>query len=155
MTKILKKYTKPGKWMIEIPFDTVGESKQWLGVIDARTPGVYELKVIANHSVQNTTGKVTVRAVAGKGSVVRIKGLIKISATAQETDDFLELRVLTLDKTVKATAEPELEIEANNVKASHSASVGQVEREQILYLMSRGLSEAQAIESIIEGWLSV
>lgn len=155
MNRIIKKYSKPGKWEIEIPFETVGESKQWVGVIDARLPGIYELKVIANHKVQNTTGKIRVRAVAGKGAVVRIKGLIKISAVAQETDDYLELRVLTIDKTARATAEPELEIEANNVKASHGASVGQVDREQILYLMSRGLSEARATENIIDGWLSV
>jgi Fe-S cluster assembly protein SufD len=96
-----------------------------------------------------------VKAVAGARAHVKITGMIKIYKAAQKPDDFLELRVLTLDKSARAVAEPELEIEANNVRASHAASVGQVDKEQMLYLMSRGMSREQAQEQIVNGWLGV
>lgn len=155
MNKIVKKYDKPGKWEVIIPFEKVGEEKEWVGVVDGRTAGEYELLVVADHRAAGTKGRITVRAVCGAGAQVKIKGIIKIRKEAQETDNFLELRVLTLDKTARAVAEPELEIEANDVKASHAASVGPVDAEQILYLMSRGLSDEVAKQQIIEGWLGV
>lgn len=155
MTKIVKRYNIPGKWEVFIPFEKEGEEIQWVGIVDAREPGEYELHVTADHKVRKTKGRITVRAVAGAGANVKVFGMIKIRKEAQETDDFLELRVLTLDKTARAVAEPELEIEANNVKASHAASVGQIDREQTLYLMSRGLSEERARDEIVVGWLGV
>lgn len=155
MNAILRKFISPGKWEVIIPFEKVGEEITWTGIIDAREPGEYELRVAADHRVAQTKGRITVRAVVGAGAHVKITGMIKIRKEAQETDDFLELRVLTLDKSARAVAEPELEIEANNVKASHAASVGQVDKEQILYLMSRGLSYDQTQVQIVEGWLGV
>lgn len=155
MTRIVKKYNKPGKWEVVIPFEKEGEEIEWVGVIDGREPGEYELRVVAEHRARGTKGRITVRAVAGAGAKVKIKGIIRITKEAQETDDFLELRILTLDKTARAVAEPELEIEANNVKASHAASVGQVDSEQILYLMSRGLSDQRARDEIVRGWLGL
>lgn len=155
MNKVIKMFDQPGKWEVVIPFEKEGEEREFLGIIDARQAGEYELRVVADHKARGTKGKITVRAVAGAGANVKVYGMIKIAKEAQESDDFLELRVLMLDKTARAVAEPKLEIEANNVKASHAASVGQVDSEQILYLMSRGLSEDLAQEQIVNGWLGV
>lgn len=155
MTKIVKMFDKPGKYEVVIPFKTRGESKTWVGVVDGRKPGEYELRVTADHRVAQTSGRIVVRGVAGPGSVIKLYGMIKIRKAAQQTDDFLELRVLTLDKTARAVAEPMLEIEANNVKASHAASVGSVDPEQLRYLMSRGLTVEQAQSEIATGWLRV
>ncbi|HBO11112.1 TPA: hypothetical protein DD448_04175 [Candidatus Collierbacteria bacterium] len=91
----------------------------------------------------------------GRNARVKIRGVIKIAKKAQETENFLEMRGLMLSSTSQVMAEPELEIEANNVKASHAASVGPVDSEQIGYLRSRGLSEAEAIDKIVLGWLGV
>ena len=60
-----------------------------------------------------------------------------------------------LDQTSRAIAEPELEIEANEVKASHAASIGQLDYEQMLYLTSKGLNITQATDQIVNGWLTV
>jgi len=155
MKRISQKYLQPGKWEIVIPFDEQGMELEWTGVVDARLPGEYNLTVIAEHSVAKTRGRVTVRAVCGEESTVSLKGIIRIAKDAQETDDFLELRVLTLGPKSRATVEPELEIEANNVRASHAASVGRIDPEQLLYLQSRGLSKDDAQKQIIEGWLGV
>lgn len=153
--KTIQKYNQPGKYEITILFEREGEKKEWVGVVDARQPGEYEVRVIADHKAKETEGKITIRAVAGAGANVRLYGLIKIHKEAQHTNDFLELRVLTLDKTARGVAEPVLEIEANDVKASHAASVGSVNAEQLLYLMSRGLAKTAAEAEIVKGWLVV
>ncbi len=155
MKSVVKKFNKPGHCEIVIPFDKEGMEQEWTGIVDARAPGEYSLTVIAEHSVAKTRGRVTIRAVCGENSVVKLKGIIRIEKDAQETDDFLELRVLTLGAKARATGDPELEIEANNVKASHAASVGPVDSDQMLYLRSRGLSKDIAEEQIIRGWLGV
>lgn len=155
MRKILKRYDKPGRWEVVIPFEKVGEEISWIAIVDGREAGEYELRVVADHRVAKTKGRIMVKAVAGADAHIKITGMIKIRKEAQETDDFLELRVLTLHASARAVAEPELEIEANNVKASHAASVGQVDMEQVMYLMSRGLSRDQAQEQIVSGWLGV
>ncbi|MFH2085941.1 MAG: SufD family Fe-S cluster assembly protein [bacterium] len=155
MQKIVRKYDRPEKWEVKIPFDKVGEEKEWVGIIDARREGEYELLVVTDHMVKGTKGRITVRVVVGKESKVRIKGKIEIEKGAQETDTFLEFRVLTLDKSARVRIEPELEIEADNVIASHAASVGPVDSEQILYLRSKGLGEIQAKKIIVEGFLMI
>lgn len=155
MINITKKYDKPGKWEVVIPFDKEGQEREWLGIVDARAEGEYELTVVASHTVPGTKGRVTVRAVCGEKSSVKLKGIIRIAKEAQATDDFLELRVLTLGPLSRATAEPELEIMANNVKASHGASVGGIDPQQLLYLESRGMSKRGAVVQITRGWLGV
>ncbi len=155
MKREVVKISNPGVYNFVVNFDRVGQEIEWVGIVDGREPGEYELRVTADHSAVGTSGRITVRGVAGPGSVVKVYGMIKIYNVAQRTDDFLELRVLTLDKTARAVAEPMLEIEANDVKASHAASVGMVDKEQVLYLMSRGLSEGKAQDEIVRGWLSV
>ncbi len=155
MKQVVKQYNQPGKWEVEIPLDKVGEEISWVGIIDARAPGDYQLHVTSNHQVVGTKGRITVKAVVGANAKITIKGVIKIAKEAQETDAFLEIRVLLLDSTAYATADPELEIEANNVKASHAASIGQIDPEQVMYMMSRGLSEDKAKEEIVKGWLGI
>lgn len=155
MNKINIRYDKPGKWEVMIPFEKVGENIEWVGIVDAREPGIYELRVIANHVVAKTSGRITIRAVVGRGAQVKLYGKIKILKQAQETNDYLEIRAITLDKSAICIAEPELEIESNNVKAGHGASVGMIDPEQVLYMQSRGLNEDQAREQIVNGWLGV
>lgn len=154
--KIIKNnYNQPGEWEVVIPFNQEGIEQEFLGVIDGRSAGKYVLTVIAQHEAPRTRGRITVRAVCGAKAVVQIKGIIRIGKEAQETDDFLELRVLTLAPSSQAVAEPELEIEANNVKASHAASVGPIDPIQMRYLKSRGLSNEEAQNQILGGWLEV
>ncbi len=154
MRKVVR-IDKPGLKKYIINFDKVGKELEWLGIVDARERGNYELEVVADHRVVRTRGRVIVRAVVGAGSKIKIKGVIRIAKEAQQSDAYLELRVLTLDKTALATADPELEILANSVMAGHAASVGGLDLEQQSYLMSRGLTKVEAEEEIVRGWLGV
>ena len=63
------------------------------------------------------------------------------------------MKLLMLDNKSSAVAEPELEIKNNEVKASHSASVGRIDEEQLFYLESRGVEKHDAEKLIIKGFL--
>lgn len=154
MEKIIKQYNKPGEYEVNISYDLDGDDKEWLGVVRATEKGVYKLHVRAEHRARNTLGRVVVKAIASNGAVVDLTGMIKIYKGAQGTDNFLELRVLLLDSQSRATVDPKLEIEANEVKAGHAASVSRISEEELLYLMSKGLERVWAEEMIVEGWLS-
>lgn len=150
-----KQITKPGKYELVIPYEIEGEDREWRGVVRATEKGEYEVAVLAHHVAKDTRGRVVVRAVVSGGAQLKLSGMIKIEKTAQGTDNFLELRVLLLDEQSRATADPQLEIEANEVKAGHGASVSKIDEEQLLYLMSRGLSRELAEVQIVEGFLAV
>jgi Fe-S cluster assembly scaffold protein SufB len=152
----MEKYliNKPGKHEIKLQLIKEGEQLEWLGIIDARIAGEYELDLVMTHMVPNTYGRVTVRGVAENGARVKVKGLVRIEKQAQNTDSFLSMKILLLDKLSAATAEPELEIEANRVKASHSAAVGKVDEEQMFYLGSRGIREKEAKNIIVNGFIN-
>ena len=79
--------------------------------------------------------------------------MIRVDPGAQQTDAFQESRNLLLSKRAHADAIPGLEIEANDVRCTHAAAVAQVDPEQLHYLRSRGLGEAEAKRVIIEGFL--
>jgi len=153
----MEKYliNKPGIHEIKLQLSKIGEKLEWLGIIDAREAGEYELNLVMTHLTPETFGRVTIKGVAENGARVKIKGLIRIEKDAQNTDSFLSMKILLLDKISGATAEPELEILANRVKASHSASVGKIDEEQMFYLKSRGISEEEAKKIIVNGFINI
>lgn len=148
------KITKPGKHEINLFLNKEGDRLEWLGIIEARGEGEYELDLVMAHLVPNTFGRVQVRGVARNGARIKVNGLVRIEKQAQNTDSFLSMKILLLDKNSAATAEPELEISANRVKASHSASVGKIDEEQLFYLASRGIKEKEAKNMIIKGFMN-
>jgi Fe-S cluster assembly protein SufD len=79
--------------------------------------------------------------------------MIKVDPGAQQTDAFQESRNLLLSKRAHADAIPGLEIEANDVRCTHAAAISQIDRDQLFYLMSRGLRREQATRLVIDGFL--
>ena len=80
------------------------------------------------------------------------RGLIRVMPGAQLTDAYQTNRNLLLSKDASATALPNLEIAADDVRCSHGATIGQVEERQMFYLMSRGLSKQQAERLLVLGF---
>ncbi|MBI1800274.1 MAG: Fe-S cluster assembly protein SufD [Chloroflexi bacterium] len=80
------------------------------------------------------------------------QGLIHVHKNAQRSDAYQANRNLNLSARARADSIPGLEIEANDVRCTHGATVGQVDDEQMFYLRSRGLSEAHAQRLIVEGF---
>jgi Fe-S cluster assembly protein SufD len=80
------------------------------------------------------------------------RGMIRVEENAQKTNAYQECRNLMLSPTTHAVPIPGLEILANDVRCTHAATVGRVDREQLFYLMSRGLSRPEAERLVVRGF---
>jgi Fe-S cluster assembly protein SufD len=80
------------------------------------------------------------------------RGMIRVEEGAQKTNAYQENRNLLLSKSAHADSIPGLEIMANDVRCTHGATLGQVDREQLFYLMTRGLTRAEAERLIVRGF---
>jgi Fe-S cluster assembly protein SufD len=80
------------------------------------------------------------------------RGMIRVEPNAQKTNAYQECRNLMLSPTTHAVPIPGLEILANDVRCTHGATVGRVDREQLFYLMSRGLTRQEAERLIVRGF---
>jgi Fe-S cluster assembly protein SufD len=80
------------------------------------------------------------------------RGMIRVEEGAQKTNAYQENRNLLLSKTAHADSIPGLEIMANDVRCTHGATLGQVDRDQLFYLMTRGLTRAEAERLIVRGF---
>lgn len=90
-------------------------------------------------------------ALDGSSSSV-FRGLIRVDEGAQLTDAYQTNRNLLLSEKSNAITLPSLEIEADDVRCSHGATIGQVDDTQLFYLMSRGLTMEQAERLLVLGF---
>lgn len=80
------------------------------------------------------------------------RGMIRVEEGAQRTNAYQENRNLLLSKSAMANSIPGLEILANDVRCTHGATLSQVDREQLFYLMARGLPRSEAERLIVRGF---
>ncbi len=103
-----------------------------------------KVETVSKHKVPNTSCTVEVKGVLDDGGKSDYVGNISIDENAQQTASFLEDKVLVIGKNIKNHSQPILEINANDVKASHGATTGRVDKNQLYYLMSRGFTKYEA-----------
>ncbi len=109
---------------------------------------------IQEHASPDTTSNITFR-VALKDSAASIyQGIVKVDKVAQRTNAFQSNKNLLLGAEARADSIPKLEILADDVKCSHGATVGPVDKEQLFYMMSRGLSLKESEELIVTGFFA-
>jgi Fe-S cluster assembly protein SufD len=80
------------------------------------------------------------------------EGTIRAWPGAQKTNAYQSNRNLLLSDKARADSLPQLEIEANDLRCTHGATVSHVDEEQIFYLMSRGISRDDSVRLIVEGF---
>ena len=116
--------------------------------------GTQRFDTVSNitHKGPNTSGHAISKGVVKDKAKSIFKGMIRIEENAKNSRAYLAEHGMILSKDAIADAIPGLEIETNEVKATHSASVAQINEEEIFYLMTRGLSEDEAKKLIIVGF---
>ena len=128
---------------------------------EARVTGAYatsgrqhvDFDTLQEHAAPNTTSDLAFRGVLAGRSTSVWRGMIKVDPGAQQTDAFQDNRNLLLSKRAHADAIPGLEILANDVRCTHAAAMAQIDKDQLFYLMSRGLPRELATRLIIDGFL--
>ncbi|MDG6926015.1 MAG: Fe-S cluster assembly protein SufD [Nitrososphaerota archaeon] len=112
----------------------------------------FDLESNLLHNSPDTTAALHARGVLKQESQSIFKGMIKIAHNAKNSSSYLAHHAMLLDKGARSDGIPGLDIETNEVKATHSASVAQVDEEQVFYLMARGLSPDEAKKMIVIGF---
>ncbi len=128
---------------------------------DARVTGAYATRArqhldydtLQEHAAPDTTSDLAFRGILADRSHTVWRGMIQVDKDAQRTNGFQESRNLLVSRKAHADSIPGLEILANDVRCTHAAAVAQVDPEQLFYLRSHGLSEADAHRLVIEGFL--
>lgn len=114
----------------------------------------YDIYTASIHGAPNTSSDIVSKGVLNQKAKALSRGLVKIESNAAESSGYEQQDCMLLSKDAEADAIPNLEIDNNDVKCSHGSTVGQIDQEQVFYLRSRGLTEEQAKQKIIEGYFT-
>jgi Fe-S cluster assembly protein SufD len=138
--------------VVESILDGRGAHSEMLGVYFADTDQHFDHLSLQEHRAPNSSSDLYYKgALKGRSRAV-YSGLIHIAKEAQKVDSWQANRNLILSDEAKADSIPYLEIEANDVRCSHAASVGPPDEEQLFYLESRGLDHEEAEHLIVAGF---
>ena len=107
------------------------------------------------HDAVRTKSRVNTRGIVGKNQNAVSHAKVVIPKHGQLSDTFVSQHFLLLDESAQAEAIPSLEIEADDVKASHAATISPLDPEKIFYMTSKGLSVKEARKLIIQGFLKL
>lgn len=107
-----------------------------------------------NHAVPAAQGELLSQAVLSDQARKVFEGMIRIRSGAQKSNAFQADHNLMLSSKARADSIPSLEIEADDVRATHSATVGKLDEEKLFYLQSRGLSSHDARFLMAMGFFS-
>ncbi len=128
---------------------------------EARVTGGYaggnsqhlDYDTLQEHAAEDTFSDLAFRGMLANSSTAVWRGMIKVDEGAQRTDAFQECRNMLLSPDAHADAIPGLEILADDVACTHAAAIAQVDKDQLFYLNSRGLSEEEGRSLVVEGFL--
>jgi len=141
------------RYRIDYYLNGTGASVNDSEVVFGNDDQSFDLSTTMNHEKPSTEGKVIEKSILKDKSKSLFKGMIRIKEGASKSNSFLSGRSILLDKGAKSDSIPGLEILTNDVRATHSASVAQIDEEQLFYLQTRCLSKKEAERTIVEGFL--
>src|SRR5690348_920955 len=129
-----------------------GSAAELVGVFFTDHDQRYAIHTLSNHAALSTNAETMVKGVLTDDSRVEFEGMIRIQPKAQQTASFLSAHSLLLSKKARAEMIPGLEIAANEVSASHGATTGQIDEDELFYLMVRGIPRPEAERIIVQGF---
>ena len=105
------------------------------------------------HVAPHTSSSIVSKSVARAGGRTSYRGLVKIYPGMKKSKSTVRCDALMLDATARSDTYPYMEIDEEDVTIGHEATVSKVGEEQLFYLMSRGLSEAEATAMVVNGFI--
>jgi Fe-S cluster assembly protein SufD len=129
-----------------------GGFSEQLGIFFADGAQHFDHRSIQDHVAPNCTSDLLYKGALRDESRAVYSGWVYVRPGAQKTDAMQTSRNIVLSEHAKADAIPNLEIEANDVKCGHAASVGPVDEETVFYLQSRGIPADEAERLIVSGF---
>lgn len=127
-------------------------SSEMLGLYFAHQGQHFDFRTRQDHQAPDSFSDLLYKGALRDDSRAVYAGVIRVAPGAARTDAYQTNRNLVLSDHAKADSKPELEIENNDVKCSHAASVGQINEEEVFYFLSRGIPRPEAERLIVKGF---
>jgi len=135
-----------GNFNKDITFNIRGENAELevIGICLLKNNEKTNLSTIQSHKEKRSNSTNLIKTILKDSSNFNFTGLIKIDKQAQQTNAFLTQNTLTLSDDTINHSVPSLEINADDVKASHAATTSFIDEESLYYLKSRGISQQES-----------
>ena len=130
-----------------------GANSDMLGLYFGDSDQHFDFNTSQDHVADNAGSDLLYKGALDGHSRAVFRGIIRVHKGAQRTDAYQTNRNLLLSPNARADSLPNLEIEADDVKCSHGATVGELDAEAKFYLMSRGMNRTQAERLVVQGFL--
>ena len=144
--------SKRGKVWIENDLAGEGATSRVTGAYFADGTQHLDYDTFQEHIAPNTESDFAFKGALREQASAVWRGMIRVEPDAQKTNAYQENRNLLLSDQAHADSIPGLEIMANDVRCTHGATLGRIDREELFYLMARGLSRAEAERMIVRGF---
>lgn len=143
-----------GNINLKLDIDTRGADINVYGVIIADKDKKYNINTVSNHIEPESKSRIHIKSIALDESNIIFKGLINIEKKAQLSDAYLKNDNLILSKDAHVESSPQLEIKADDVKASHGVTMANISDDDLYYIMSRGIEFKNARRLLIFGFIN-
>lgn len=134
--------------------DLDGENSRFehYGIFVSNKDQQFDLGLTANHNMPYTYSNILAKGALNDNSKVIYRGLIKISKNASNSNGYQKEDTILLSNKAESDSIPKLEIDNNDVRCTHGASISQIDSDKLFYLMSRGLDEKEAKMQLVQGF---
>jgi Fe-S cluster assembly protein SufD len=146
--------SKKGKTRIQNDLAGTGATSRVTGAYFADGEQHLDYDTFQEHIAPNTTSDFAFKGALRDHATAVWRGMIKVEKDAQKTNAYQENRNLILSEQAHADSIPGLEIEANDVRCTHGATISPVNRDELFYAMARGISRGEAERLIVRGFFT-
>jgi len=105
------------------------------------------------HAAPETTSKIVSKSISKDGGITTYRGLVRVEEGAHGCKSHVQCDALILDEDSESRTLPYMEVGERDAQIGHEATVSKIADEQLFYLMSRGLSEAEASAMVVSGFV--
>jgi Fe-S cluster assembly protein SufD len=144
--------SKKGKTRIQNDLNGQGATSRVTGAYFGDGAQHLDYDTFQEHIAPNCESDFAFKGALRDNATAVWRGMIRVEPDAQKTNAYQECRNLMLSPTAHAVPIPGLEIMANDVRCTHGATVSRVDREQLFYLMTRGLPRREAERMVVRGF---
>ena len=133
-----------GRHVLEVDLVGPGASLDLAGLYLCPNDEQLDLRLLVRHSVGGCVSRQLFKGLVGGTARAAFDGLVYVAPDAQKTEAYQENHTILLSDNARVETRPQLEIYADDVQCSHGATTGYLNPEELFYLRSRGIPEAEA-----------
>ncbi len=131
-----------------------GSHVDMLGLYIADGDQHFDNETLQDHVAPHASSNLLFKGALNDRGRSVFRGMIRVHEKAQRTDAYQTNRNLILSQGARADSLPNLEIAADDVRCSHAATIGQLDEEEVFYLLSRGIPKPVAVRLVVFGFFS-